>query len=143
MKREGAIVRGYLSPDGTNWTLRSSVTLSNLASTVYVGLALTSHLDGTLATAVFNNPAIVTPGGGTTVHDCAISPAERACHGELADERRPDVECVDGYRRLGSRRLSDLPRYAQLDAARDREHDELHGYDRCSEYVVHLHGCRA
>jgi uncharacterized repeat protein (TIGR03806 family) len=66
VKREGAIVRGYLSPDGTNWTLRNSVTLSNLASTVYVGLALTSHLDGTVATAVFNNPVVVTPGDGTT-----------------------------------------------------------------------------
>jgi len=61
VKREGVIVRGYTSPDGVNWTMRNSVTLSNLASTVYVGLALTSGVDGTLATAVFNNPAVVAP----------------------------------------------------------------------------------
>ncbi|HEY7640178.1 MAG TPA: PQQ-dependent sugar dehydrogenase [Steroidobacteraceae bacterium] len=72
VKREGTIVRGYISPDGVNWTLRNSVTLSSLASTVYVGLALTSHADGTLATAVFNNPAVVT-GPGTTPDTTAPS----------------------------------------------------------------------
>jgi uncharacterized repeat protein (TIGR03806 family) len=71
--RQGTSVSGYLSPDGVNWTLRRSVTLSNLSSTLYVGLALTSHLDGTLATAVFNNPAIVTPGGGGTADTTAPS----------------------------------------------------------------------
>jgi hypothetical protein len=68
IKREGTVVRGYLSADGANWTLHNSVTLTNLGASVYIGLALTSHRDGTLATAVLNNPVITSSGsgGGTT-----------------------------------------------------------------------------
>jgi len=66
VKRQGTTVSGYLSADGANWTLRKSITLSNLAATVYVGLALTSHLDGTVATSVLQNPLVTTASGGTT-----------------------------------------------------------------------------
>jgi hypothetical protein len=53
--RQGNIVTGYNSPDGINWTLRGSVTLSSLPSTVYIGLAVSSLNDGLLGTAVFDN----------------------------------------------------------------------------------------
>ena len=71
IKREGTVVRGYVSADGANWTLNNSVTLTNLAATVYVGLALTSHLDGTIATAVLQNPVVTSSGGGGTTPDTA------------------------------------------------------------------------
>jgi hypothetical protein len=53
--RQGKVVTGYNSPDGINWTLRGSVTLSSLPSTVYIGLAVSSLNDGLLGTAVFDN----------------------------------------------------------------------------------------
>jgi fibronectin type 3 domain-containing protein/glucose/arabinose dehydrogenase len=59
--RAGNVLSGYISPDGVAWTLRNSVTLSGLPATVYVGLAVTSHRDGTLATGVFDNVSVVTP----------------------------------------------------------------------------------
>ena len=68
VQRQGTTVRGYMSPDGVTWTLTNSVTLSNLAASVYVGLALTSHADGTLATAAFDNVSVSssTPSTDTT-----------------------------------------------------------------------------
>ncbi|MBN8281215.1 MAG: fibronectin type III domain-containing protein, partial [Gammaproteobacteria bacterium] len=59
--RAGNLVSGYLSADGTAWTLRNSVTLANLPATVYLGLAVTSHKDGTLGTGVFDNVSVTTP----------------------------------------------------------------------------------
>ncbi|MPZ20460.1 MAG: DUF1349 domain-containing protein [Luteitalea sp.] len=55
--RSGNTLSGYYSSDGTNWTLRDSVTIS-LPSSVFIGLALTSHADGTLATATFDNVSV-------------------------------------------------------------------------------------
>jgi hypothetical protein len=49
----------YRSPDGTNWTQQGTATFT-LASTVYVGLALTSHDSSTLSTATFDN--VTAPG---------------------------------------------------------------------------------
>ncbi|MEO7385403.1 MAG: fibronectin type III domain-containing protein, partial [Gammaproteobacteria bacterium] len=64
--RAGNLVSGYLSPDGINWTLRNSATLTGLPASVYVGLAVTSHNDGTLATGVFDNVSLVTSTPDTT-----------------------------------------------------------------------------
>ncbi|MEZ5566622.1 MAG: FG-GAP-like repeat-containing protein [Gammaproteobacteria bacterium] len=64
--RVGNVVSGYLSADGTTWTLRNSVTLTNLPANVYIGLAVTSHSDGNLATAVFDNVSLVLPTPDTT-----------------------------------------------------------------------------
>lgn len=68
IKRQGTTVTGYQSADGVTWTSQKTITLSSLAATVYVGLALTSHLDGTIATAVLQNPVVTggSGGGGTT-----------------------------------------------------------------------------
>src|SRR5690606_4876686 len=63
--REGNTVRGYLSANGTTWTLRDSVTLA-LPDTVYIGLAVTSHNNAALATAVFDNVSVVLPSPDTT-----------------------------------------------------------------------------
>ena len=108
VKREGVIVRGYLSPDGTNWTLRNSVTLTNLASTVYVGLAVTSHADGTLATAVFNNPVVVAP-GTTPDTTRAVGAEQRAGDCCVEHEHHGFLERIDRHGRLGPRGLSNLP----------------------------------
>jgi phosphatidylserine/phosphatidylglycerophosphate/cardiolipin synthase-like enzyme len=52
--RSGTTFSAYTSTDGSSWTLVGSQSIS-MGSTVYVGLALTSHLDGTLATGTFTN----------------------------------------------------------------------------------------
>jgi uncharacterized repeat protein (TIGR01451 family) len=52
--RTGSSFKGYSSPDGFTWTLVGSQTIS-MGSSVYIGLAVTSHNDGTLCTAKFDN----------------------------------------------------------------------------------------
>jgi uncharacterized repeat protein (TIGR03806 family) len=54
VSRRGGVVTGFVSADGQAWVERGRVTLP-LRATVYVGLATTSHADGTLATASFDN----------------------------------------------------------------------------------------
>jgi hypothetical protein len=53
--RSGNAFTGYRSLDGTNWTQQGSTVTINMASTVYVGLAVTSHDASTACTAAFDN----------------------------------------------------------------------------------------
>ena len=55
--RAGATISGYESTDGSTWTLVSSDTLT-MGSQVLVGLAVSSHVAGTTATATFDNVSI-------------------------------------------------------------------------------------
>lgn len=55
--RSGNTVTTYISPDGITWTQSGSSTIS-AASTAYVGLAVTSHVNTTLTTATFDNVSI-------------------------------------------------------------------------------------
>jgi endoglucanase len=50
---------GYRSPDGTNWTQLGSASFT-MASTAYIGLALTSHNNSSLCMATFDN--VTAPG---------------------------------------------------------------------------------
>jgi len=52
--RSGTTISGYESADGIEWTLVGSDTF-NMPGAVYVGLAVTSHVKGTLATAAFDS----------------------------------------------------------------------------------------
>ena len=68
--RSGNTFTGYCSPDGANWTQVGSATFT-MASTEYVGLAVTGHDAYTLSTATFDRvtgpgwapPAAATPTG--------------------------------------------------------------------------------
>jgi poly(hydroxyalkanoate) depolymerase family esterase len=55
--RSGNTFTGYVSPDGTNWTQQGSATFT-MASTAYVGLALTSHNNSSLCVATFDNVSL-------------------------------------------------------------------------------------
>ena len=57
--RSGNTFTGFRSTDGTNWTQQGSATFT-MASTAYIGLALTSHNSSTLCTATFDN--VTAPG---------------------------------------------------------------------------------
>jgi hypothetical protein len=55
--RKGTTFSGYVSLDGVTWTLVGTDTIS-MASTVYVGLAVTSHNSGVLCTSSFDNVTV-------------------------------------------------------------------------------------
>jgi hypothetical protein len=58
--RSGNTFTGYRSPDGVTWTQHGTPQTFNMASTAYVGLAVTSHNNSSLCTATFDN--VTTPG---------------------------------------------------------------------------------
>jgi hypothetical protein len=53
--RSGNTLTSYYSSNGTTFTQISAGTTVTMGATVYVGLAVTSHADGTLSTATFDN----------------------------------------------------------------------------------------
>jgi fibronectin type 3 domain-containing protein len=53
--RSGNSFSGYRSTNGVNWTQQGSSTTISMASTVYVGLAVTAHNSSALCTATFDN----------------------------------------------------------------------------------------
>jgi regulation of enolase protein 1 (concanavalin A-like superfamily) len=53
--RSDSSFSSYRSSDGTTWTQIGTTRTISMNSTVYVGLALTSHANGTATTAVFDN----------------------------------------------------------------------------------------
>jgi len=60
--RTGSTIAGYVSSNNSTWTKIDSCTLS-LGSSVYVGLVVTSHSNGALCSAAFDNVSVTT--GGT------------------------------------------------------------------------------
>ena len=54
LTRTGDLFTGAVSPDGANWTLIGTETIS-MPATVYVGLAVTSHNDAALNCATFDS----------------------------------------------------------------------------------------
>src|SRR5581483_1887063 len=55
--RAGTSFSGYASADGVTWTLISSTTIS-MASQVFMGMAVCSHNNGAISTAVFDNVTV-------------------------------------------------------------------------------------
>jgi hypothetical protein len=58
LTRMGSTLTGYVSPDGVTWTLLGQYTVP-MTPQVYVGFAVTSHADGTLGTAAFDNVSVL------------------------------------------------------------------------------------
>ena len=79
--RAGNLISGYESPDGTNWTLVGSDTFT-MGTTVLVGLGVSSHISGTLATATFDNVTVTTasPPANTPPTVSLTSPASGATY---------------------------------------------------------------
>lgn len=76
--RSGNVFTGYRSPDGVTWTQQGTATFT-IASTVYVGVALTSHDNANLDPATFDNvtapgwPAAAPPASPTGLIATAVS----------------------------------------------------------------------
>src|SRR5262249_14384051 len=56
--RSGNVFKGYSSPDGGNWTQVGSSQTINMGANVYIGLAVGSNKNSTLATPTFYNVAV-------------------------------------------------------------------------------------
>jgi endo-1,4-beta-xylanase len=56
--RSGNVFTGYCSPNGTTWTQLGSATLTNVTSTAYIGLAVSSHNSSSLCAAMFDNVSL-------------------------------------------------------------------------------------
>jgi regulation of enolase protein 1 (concanavalin A-like superfamily) len=57
LTRSGSTITAMVSSNGSTWTTVGSDTIS-MASTIYVGLAVSSHVQGTLAKATFASTAV-------------------------------------------------------------------------------------
>jgi hypothetical protein len=58
MVRTGNTLTGYKSTDGSAWTQVGSISIS-MASNIYIGLPVTSHLDGTLSSVTISSVTAV------------------------------------------------------------------------------------
>jgi xyloglucan-specific exo-beta-1,4-glucanase len=61
LTRSGNNFTAYRSVNGVDWTQIGSTTAITMNSTVYVGLAVTSHSTGNLCTSAFSNVSVTTP----------------------------------------------------------------------------------
>ncbi|SDC29313.1 Protein of unknown function [Massilia sp. PDC64] len=65
LERIGNMITGYISPDGTNWAATDVGRIDGpLPDTIYAGLAVVSHANGTLNTSTFSNVQITGGDGG-------------------------------------------------------------------------------
>jgi hypothetical protein len=73
--RSGNTLSTFESTNGTSWTpVGSPQTISTLSPTTFVGLAVTSHVDGTNYTATFDNVS-VNPAGPPNAPPTLATPA--------------------------------------------------------------------
>jgi RHS repeat-associated protein len=69
--RTGNTFTAYISPDGVNWTQRDSAQTITMAQDVYIGFAVSSQVNSSLATATFDNANLTI---GTTPFVTGVSP---------------------------------------------------------------------
>ncbi|MEY4488317.1 MAG: hypothetical protein RIQ79_825 [Verrucomicrobiota bacterium] len=65
VERRGNLVTTYASPDGVSWATIITGTMDNLGGTAYIGLAVSSLVNGTLNTSTFTNVSVTGGTGGT------------------------------------------------------------------------------
>src|SRR5690606_17270423 len=73
LARSGDVFSAYTSVTGTDWQLLGSRTVP-MGTDVQVGLAVTSHRNGTLCTAVFDNVSV--QGSGTLSNQPPVAVAQ-------------------------------------------------------------------
>jgi hypothetical protein len=96
LTRAGNVFTAYKSTDGQAWTLVGSDTIA-MPTTIYVGLAVTSHLAGTLATATFDSVAAT---GGTTPSITTSETIVVLRHGEKPSGGYGQITCQGLQRAL-------------------------------------------
>jgi regulation of enolase protein 1 (concanavalin A-like superfamily) len=58
LERRGNVITAFTSLNGADWTLVGSETFS-MGASIHVGIGVSSHVSGNLATATFDNLAVV------------------------------------------------------------------------------------
>jgi len=87
LERIGNMITGYISPDGTNWAATDVGRMDGpLPDTIYAGLLVVSHANGTLNTSTFSNVQISGGDGGAP---SAIPAAPAALHASPGDGAVP------------------------------------------------------
>ena len=79
IERIGNTFRGYISPNGSNWTQQGTAQTISMSQDVYIGMVVLSHVQGQLCTAKFDNVSVQ----GELV-DKAISDQGRLLDGDVA-----------------------------------------------------------
>jgi hypothetical protein len=75
LERIGNIITGFISPDGTNWAATDVGRIdAPVPDTIYVGLVVSSFVNGTLNTSTFSNVQITGGDGGAPI----VTPAAPA-----------------------------------------------------------------
>jgi len=101
LERIGNIFNAYHSPDGAAWTQVGSGTTVSMASNVYIGLAVTSHVAGTYCTSMISD--VVTGGGiNTSIPGAPIPANEVSCfpnpvNSELSIKNIPQIADVSVF----------------------------------------------
>ncbi len=85
--RSGTTISGYQSADGTTWTAIGTASIT-MASSVFIGLAVTSHDNTQLCTAMFDN---VTASGGTSAAPPASPTNPAPANGATGVSTRPTL----------------------------------------------------
>jgi hypothetical protein len=65
LERSGNTITGRVSPDGATWTTVGSYNVTNLSSTVFIGMAMTPRDDNWAHWATFENVTSTPTGGGS------------------------------------------------------------------------------
>jgi hypothetical protein len=87
LERIGNMITGYISPDGTNWAATDVGRIDGtLPATIYVGLVVCSHANGTLNTSTFSNVQIT---GGDGAAPAIVPAAPAALLAEPGDGAVP------------------------------------------------------
>ena len=91
LSRSGHTITAQKSVDGVAWTTVGSQSIT-MASTIYVGLAVSSHVDGVLARATFENTAITkaTAPGPPSAATAATPTTIRVLHWNLHHGNDPN-----------------------------------------------------
>lgn len=81
--RRGTVLTGSTSTNGSAWSEAGTITIPGLAATAYVGLAVTSHNDGVLCTATFDNVTIAGASTATGAPVITVQPPINVFSGGL------------------------------------------------------------
>jgi subtilase family serine protease/acyl-CoA thioesterase FadM len=61
VSRSGSVFSSYISPDGVNWTPVGTAQTVTMGQNVFIGLAVSSGITTSLASATFDNVSVTTP----------------------------------------------------------------------------------
>jgi hypothetical protein len=85
LERIGNIITGFISPDGTNWAATDVGRIdAPVPDTIYVGLVVSSFVNGTLNTSTFSNVQVSGGDGGAPIATPAAPAALLASPGNGA-----------------------------------------------------------